>query len=74
MRESIRQSLSHLQAGWDVLLIARGPTRTATFAQIDRAITELLQRALLSKSQAHLQTQLGQAESMASQAHQVAPR
>jgi ribonuclease P protein component len=47
MRESVRRSLSHVQAGWDVLLIARRPARTAGFAQIDHAITELLQRAQL---------------------------
>jgi ribonuclease P protein component len=47
MRESVRRSLAHIQAGWDVLLIARHPARTATFAEIDQAITELLQRAVL---------------------------
>ena len=63
MRESVRGSLPHLQAGWDVLLIARRPARTATFAQIDRAISELLQRALLSQSPIHLQMASTQPES-----------
>jgi ribonuclease P protein component len=49
MRESVRRSLPHIQAGWDVLLIARRPACTAGFAQIDTAITELLQCAQLSQ-------------------------
>ena len=55
MRESIRRSLPHIQAGWDVLLIARRPARTATFARIDQAITELLRRARLLHGTAHPQ-------------------
>jgi ribonuclease P protein component len=47
MRESVRRSLPRIRAGWDILLIARRPTRTATFAQIDRAVTALLQCAQL---------------------------
>ena len=52
MRESVRRSLPQVQAGWDVLLIARRPARTATFACIDQAITELLLRAQLLPSSA----------------------
>ena len=48
MRESIRRSLPGIQPGWDILLVARQPTRSATFAQIDQAITELLRRARLT--------------------------
>jgi ribonuclease P protein component len=47
MRESIRRSLPHVQAGWDILLIARRPARSADFAQISRATMELLHRAQL---------------------------
>jgi ribonuclease P protein component len=53
MRESVRGSLPHIEAGWDALLIARRPARTATFAQIDQAITKLLQRAALLQSPTH---------------------
>jgi ribonuclease P protein component len=48
MRESVRRSLPNLQAGRDVLFIARQPARTASFAQIDHAVTALLQRSRLS--------------------------
>lgn len=54
MRESVRRSLPQVQAGWDVLLIARRPACTASFDQIDSAVTELLQRAHLSQQKAHL--------------------
>jgi ribonuclease P protein component len=50
MRESIRRSLPGIQPGWDILLVARQPTRSATFSQIDQAITELLLRARLTPS------------------------
>lgn len=53
MRESIRRTLPHVQAGWDVLLIARRPARSAEFAQIDHAVTELLHRAQLWHSPMH---------------------
>ena len=53
MRESIRRSLPGIQPGWDILLVARQPARAATFAQIDQAITELLQRARLMAYAVH---------------------
>jgi ribonuclease P protein component len=56
MRESIRRSLQGIRPGWDVLLVARQPAATATLAQIDQAITELLRRAQLLQRPTHLQT------------------
>jgi ribonuclease P protein component len=53
MRESIRLALPHVQHGWDILLIARRPARTATFAQIDQDVTRLLHRARLWQSTSH---------------------
>jgi ribonuclease P protein component len=53
MRESIRRSLPHVRAGWDVLLIARRPAHSVEFAQINRATTELLHRAQLWQSPMH---------------------
>ena len=47
MRESIRQRLPFIRAGWDVLLIARQPARDAHFEQLDAAIADLLHRARL---------------------------
>jgi ribonuclease P protein component len=69
MRESIRHSLPNVQAGCDVLLIARQPARAASFAQIDHAITALLQRSQLSPSKAQQSTQ---ADSRPSKRHKVA--
>ena len=53
MRESVRRSLPGIQPGWDLLLIARQPARTATLAQIDQAITELLGLAGLTPYAQH---------------------
>jgi ribonuclease P protein component len=53
MRESIRRSLPHIQAGWDVLLIARRTAQAVNFAQIDCATRELLQRAKLWQNPMH---------------------
>jgi len=62
MRESVRRSLPGIQAGWDVLLIARRPVRTASFDQVDSAVSELFQRAQLSQSPVRLQPQSDQSE------------
>ena len=58
MRESVHRSLPHVQAGWDVLLIARRPARTAVFAQVDQAIIKLLHRAQLWQSTTHVHMQI----------------
>jgi ribonuclease P protein component len=48
MREGVRQRLSSIRAGWDVLLIARLPAREASFEQIDGALSDLLEQSLLT--------------------------
>jgi len=53
MRESIRRSLPHVQAGWDVLLIARHPARSVDFVQISHATRELLDRSQLWQDPMH---------------------
>jgi ribonuclease P protein component len=45
MREAVRHNLPDLAGSWDVLLIARTAAAAAPFAEMDRAITDLLQRA-----------------------------
>jgi len=45
MRECVRRCLPCVQDGWDVLLIARSQANQATFAQIERAVTDLLQQS-----------------------------
>lgn len=57
MRESIRRSLPHIQAGRDVLLIARAPARTASYTEIDSAVMQLLRQAQLWENGTHIQSQ-----------------
>ena len=45
LREAVRLHLSHIPAGWDLLLIARRETPTASFADVERAVLTLLNRA-----------------------------
>jgi ribonuclease P protein component len=47
MRESVRRQLAHIAPGWDCVFIARAPLVEASFAQVEAAITQLLQRAHL---------------------------
>jgi ribonuclease P protein component len=47
MRESVRRHLDRVPPGWDCILIARALLITATFAQVDAAVIQLLQRANL---------------------------
>jgi ribonuclease P protein component len=50
MRESVRVRVQKglVAAGWDVVLVARGPMRLASFRQIDEAIGLMLDRAGLA--------------------------
>jgi ribonuclease P protein component len=45
MREAVRRNLPHMPRPCDVVLIARTPARTASYGEIERAVTELLQRS-----------------------------
>jgi ribonuclease P protein component len=47
MRESVRRQLAHIPPGWDCVFVARAPVVDATFAQVEAAVTQLLQRAQL---------------------------
>jgi ribonuclease P protein component len=44
MREAIRHDLPCVAGSWDVLLIARTAAATASYAEMGRAVTDLLQR------------------------------
>jgi len=44
MREAVRRSLRHIAGHWDVLLIARAAASAASYAEIERAVTDLLQQ------------------------------
>lgn len=47
MREAIRQHLSHIHRGWDVVLIARSRAAQASYDEIERAVVDLLQQSNL---------------------------
>ncbi len=49
MREAmrVRNRNNEIVAGWDVVLVARGPIRDASYHDIDRAIGHLVRRARL---------------------------
>lgn len=47
MRESVRRHLPLIVPGWDMIWIARAEAAQSTFAEIDTAIVNVLQRAAL---------------------------
>lgn len=53
MRESVRRQLAHIPPGWDCVFVARAPVVDATFAQVEAAVTQLLQRAQLKLAAEH---------------------
>jgi ribonuclease P protein component len=50
LREAMRMLLPGLQAGWDLILIARQPLLNASLEQIKAALTQLFRRANLAKA------------------------
>ncbi|MFN2133838.1 MAG: ribonuclease P protein component [Anaerolineae bacterium] len=50
MREAVRWSLPCVSDGWDILFIARTAAATASYAEITRAVTDLLQKTGLQDS------------------------
>jgi len=49
IRETIRHCIAYIPAGWDLLVIARVPSRDATYVQIQSALQDLLARAGLTR-------------------------
>ncbi len=47
LREVMRQHLTRIQPGWDVLCIARPPARQAVYTDLETAVLILLQQANL---------------------------
>ena len=45
MREAVRRYFGGVEAGWDCMLIARSPLATATYMEVETAVTQLLARA-----------------------------
>lgn len=53
-REIVRHHIRRIEVGWDCLFIVRQNASIATYAEIEDAILELLERAILIKnSQSH---------------------
>ncbi|MFQ5342965.1 MAG: ribonuclease P protein component [Anaerolineae bacterium] len=47
LREAVRLRHDTIAPGWDLVFIARGPIRGATFQTVDSMVTQLLHRAAL---------------------------
>lgn len=47
LREATRLRQGRIAPGWDLVFIARNPMRRAGFHQVERAVEELLRRAVL---------------------------
>lgn len=47
LREAVRLHLDEIKPGWDCMLIARRDTVVASFAEVEAAVLQLLQRAQL---------------------------
>lgn len=51
MREAVRHHLDEVAAGWDCMLIARNPLASASYVEVETAVTQLLARANLLHSE-----------------------
>lgn len=47
LREAMRLRMASIQPGWDIVLIARNPIRSADYREMDAACARLLRRAHL---------------------------
>jgi ribonuclease P protein component len=45
LREAVRHHLKQISSGWDFLFVARSATAQATFAEVEEAVIQLLNRA-----------------------------
>lgn len=45
MREAVRHHLAEIEAGWDVMLIARRPITVVSYHDVEAAVMQLLERA-----------------------------
>jgi len=52
LREALRAHAAGLAPGWDLVLIAREPSRRAAFAQLEGAVAQLLANARLQRKAA----------------------
>jgi len=47
MREVVRHHLTEIEAGWDIMLIARTPITAVSYHEVETAVLQLLARANL---------------------------
>lgn len=45
LREAVRSQLDQIEPGWDCILIARAKTSTASYAEVETAVQQLLSRS-----------------------------
>jgi ribonuclease P protein component len=56
VREVVRVRLPEIPEGWDLVFIARAPLKEAQFAVVERAVEQLLRRALLLSAPGDVET------------------
>ena len=50
MRETVRLHLAEIEAGWDLMFIARAPMTAVSYHEVETAVLQLLTRANLRQS------------------------
>ena len=48
IREIIRIQIPKIQTGWDIIFLARQPMKDASFAELQAAVDQLIERAGIS--------------------------
>jgi ribonuclease P protein component len=56
LREAVRLRHDCIRTGWDMVFIARGPIRDASFHSVDNAVAQLLREAELLIEHRNAQT------------------
>ena len=50
IREAVRPRLKNLNAGWDLVFVARSPLQNTSYQDVDLAVAQVLGRARLTES------------------------
>jgi ribonuclease P protein component len=56
VREAVRVRLTEISGGWDLVFIARAPLKEAPFSAVERAVEQLLRRAILLSAPEDIET------------------
>ena len=50
IREVIRIQIPKIQTGWDIIFLARRPLKDASYAELQAAVDQLIERAGISQT------------------------